>query len=179
MKVAPTQRKPKNRRVTFRFPMPSVRASIPSAVANGSSNPKIQRQHQSILATRSSVCSTGASLARNQDRRLARLQAHARNHAAQTRMVRESQGRHSWAFKACSLRMVCTTIRIKPISAKHSGQSHLSCYEMLRNQRQLVTKLLKMRRLVPAGGIEPSVLRETRKLFIPRNARIATIARIA
>jgi integrase len=34
-----------------------------------------------------------------QDRRLARLQAHARNHAAQTRMVRESQGRHSGAFK--------------------------------------------------------------------------------
>ena len=45
------------------------------------------------------LCSTGASLAGDQDRRLARLQAHARNHAAQTRMVRESQGRHSWAFE--------------------------------------------------------------------------------
>jgi hypothetical protein len=50
------------------------------------------------------LCSTGASLAGNQDRRLARLQAHARNHAAQPWMVRESQGRHSWAFKLAGYR---------------------------------------------------------------------------
>ena len=55
MRDAPTQRKPKNRRATFRFPMPSVRASIPSAVANGFANPRMQCQRQSILATRSSV----------------------------------------------------------------------------------------------------------------------------
>src|ERR1700756_3446076 len=113
MRDAPTQRKPKNRRATFRFPMPSVRASIPSAVANGSSNPKIQRQRQSILATRSSVMF---------DRRLACWES--RSAAGTTSGTRGTTLRkHGWSAKVRADILGHSSLQVTDGVYDHSDQA--------------------------------------------------------
>ena len=59
-------------------------------------------------------------------------------------------------IQACRLRMVCTTTRTKTIPAKRSPELPLSCYEMLRNHKSQIRKLLKTKGLVPVVGLEPT-----------------------
>jgi hypothetical protein len=80
----------------------------------------------------------------DQDRRLARFQAHAEQHCVNTDGPRKSEQIFS-DIQACRLRVVCTITRTRTIFARRSAKSHLGCYEMFRNRELQIRKLLNER----------------------------------
>src|ERR1700751_57931 len=80
---------------------------------------------------------------------------HWERHCVSTDGPRKS-GQTFSRIRACRLPTVCTTTRIKTISAKPSVELRLSCYEMLRKRKSQIRKVLKTKDLVPAVGLEPT-----------------------